>query len=158
MSNQERTNRKRLKQCLESMFRHLDRHYNINYGGCCWVTYCLALNFERLGIDFDLIIYDEDEYSAEEAYYTIKERRAGSFPTGDCTAYHYTLRITGMGTLNKSEEHFIKVSGITAEDIYWIYEKGDWNSCYNYRLNNDIKNLIDSTFNIYEQEIGKIAA
>jgi len=145
---------KKLKIELNRLFTFLDKNYNINWGGCCWLTYCLAYNLERLNIPYSLVIYD-GEGDSEEAYNNIVERWT-SFPTGDETASHYTLKVKGLGILNKSKgDPFILVHDVNSEDIRWIYDEGSWNECYNSRLNDEIKNLIDTVFKIYEKEICK---
>jgi hypothetical protein len=145
---------KKLKTELNRLFTFLDKNYNINWGGCCWLTYCLAYNFERLSIPYSLVIYDT-EGDPEEAYNNIIGRWT-SFPTGDETASHYTLKAKGLGVLNKSKgEPFILINDVDSDDIRWIYDKGSWNECYNSRLNDEIKNLVDTVFKIYEKEICK---
>ena len=145
---------KKLKGELNRLFSLLDRSYNINYGGCCWLTYCLADNFERLGIPYSLIIYAGEEDS-DAGYNNIVERYR-AFPSGDETAGHYTLKVRGLGIVNKSKgDPFIIVENVDSVDIRWIYEEGDWNNYYNKRLNDEIKNLVDTVFRIYEQEICK---
>lgn len=145
---------KKLKTELNRLFTFLDKNYNINWGGCCWLTYCLAYNLERLNIPYSLVIYD-GEGNSEEAYNNIVERWT-SFPTGDKTASHYTLKVRGLGILNKSKgDPFILVHDVDSEDIRWIYDEGSWNECYNSRLNDEIKNLVDTVFKIYEKEICK---
>lgn len=145
---------KKLKTDLTSLFVLLDKNYNINWGGCCWLTYCLAYNLDRLGISYSLVIYD-GEGDSEEAYNNIIERNT-CFPTGSETASHYTLQVKGLGILNKSKgDPFIIVRNVDSEDILWIYEQGDWNDYYNYKLNDEIKNLVDTVFRIYEKEICK---
>lgn len=145
---------KKLKTELTRLFSFLDKNYNINWGGCCWLTYCLAINLERLNIPYSLVIYD-GEGNAEEAYNNIVER-FNSFPTGSETASHYTLQVKGLGILNKSKgDPFIIVRDIDSSDIHWIYTEGYWNDCYNSRLNDEIKNLVDTVFKIYEKEICK---
>lgn len=145
---------KKLKTELNRLFTFLDKNYNINWGGCCWLTYCLAYNLERLNIPYSLVIYD-GEGDSEEAYNNIVERWT-SFPTGTETASHYTLKVRGLGILNKSKgDPFILVHDVDSEDIRWIYDEGSWNECYNSRLNDEIKNLVDTVFKIYEKEICK---
>lgn len=145
---------KKLKNELNRLFSLLDKSYNINFGGCCWLTYCLADNFERLDIPYSLVIYD-GEGNSDEAYDNIMNRNP-AFPSGYETAGHYTLKVKGLGTLNKSKgSPFIVVNYVNSDDIRWIYDEGDWNECYNKRLNNEIKNLVDTVFRIYEQEICK---
>lgn len=152
--NLRKPEKKRLKIELNRLFSLLDKNYNINWGGCCWLTYCLAYNFDRLGISYSLVIYD-GEGEPEEAYNNIVERWNG-FPTGSETASHYTLKVPGLGILNKSAgDPFILVHDVNSDDIRWIYDEGDWNQCYNSRLNDDIKNLVDTVFHIYEKEICK---
>jgi len=142
---------RKLRTELNRLFSLLDKNYDINWGGCCWLTYCLADNFERLNIPYSLVIYD-NERDAEEAQNNIMNRRV-EFPTGDETAFHYTLKVRGLGVLNKDDGNCIVVDSVNSEDIRWIYDKGDWNECYNKRLNNEIKNLVDTVFKIYEKEI-----
>lgn len=146
---------KKLKVELNRLFVFLDKNYNINWGGCCWLTYCLAYNFERLNFPYSLVIYDGNG-DVEEAQNNIFGRVNYAFPTGDETASHYTLKVSGLGILNKSKgDPFIIVPDVDADDIRWIYDEGDWNSCYNARLNEEIKNLVDTVFRIYEEEICK---
>jgi len=143
---------KKLKTELSRLFTFLDKNYNINWGGCCWLTYCLANNLERLNIPFSLVIYN-GEGNAEEARNNIMERTP-AFPTGCETAFHYTLKAKGLGILNKSKgDPFILVKDVDSEDIRWIYDEGNWNECYNSRLNDEIKNLVETVFRIYEKEI-----
>jgi len=158
MSLSKRQEYKRLKTSLDRLFVFLHKNYNINYGGCCWLSYCLANNLERLGINYDLILYTDEDYTEKDAYYNIKDRVENEFPTGDETTNHYTLRVRGMGILNKDPgEPFIVVHGIDSEDLKWIYDNGDWNKCYNPKINYEIKNLVDITFRIYEEETREIA-
>lgn len=148
----ERWEKKKLKNELNRLFSLLDRSYNINWGGCCWLTYCLAINFDRLNIPYSLVIYDGDG-DATLAANNIN-CRVPQFPTGEETASHYTLKVKGLGILNKSQgDPFIVVDNISADDILWIYNEGDWNDCYNRRLNYEIKNLVTTVFKIYEEEI-----
>jgi hypothetical protein len=142
---------RKLKTELNRLFSLLDKNYAINWGGCCWLTYCLADNFERLNIPYSLVIYDNGR-DAEEAQDNIMNRRI-EFPTGDATAFHYTLKVRGLGVLNKDDGNCIVIDSVNSEDIRWIYDEGDWNECYNKRLNNEIKNLVDTVFKIYEKEI-----
>ena len=152
--NLQKKEKKRLKSELNRLFSLLDKSYNINWGGCCWLTYCLAENFDRLGIPYSLVIYD-GEGNEEEARNNILDRYP-AFPTGNKTASHYTLKVKGFGILNKSKgDPFILIEDVYAEDIQWIYDKGSWNNCYNFRLNEEIKNLVDTVFKIYEKEICK---
>ena len=145
---------KKLKGELNRLFSLLDKNYNINYGGCCWLTYCLADNFDRLGIPYSLVIYN-GEGDSDEAYNNIVDRYP-AFPSGCETAEHYTLKVRGLGIVNKSKgDPFIIVENVDSVDIRWIYEEGDWNNCYNKRLNDEIKNLVDTVFRICEQEICK---
>lgn len=142
---------RKLKTELDRLCSLLNKNYDINWGGCCWLTYCLADNFERLNIPYSLVIYDS-ERNAEEAQDNIMNRKV-DFPTGRGTAYHYTLKVHGLGILNKDEGNCIVINSVNSEDIRWIYDEGDWNECYNKRLNNEIKNLVDTVFKIYEKEI-----
>ena len=158
MSLSKRQEYKRLKACLSRLFSFLHKNYNINYGGCCWLSYCLAENLERLGICYNLVLYTYDDYEEHDAYYNIKERVENKFPNGDETTYHYTLQVRGIGILNKDNTvPFIIVHNIDSEDLKWIYEHGDWNKCYNPKINYEIKNLVDAIFRIYEEEAKEIA-
>ena len=152
LSSLQKYQRKKLRTDLSKLMNFLNRSYQINYGGCCWVTYCLAKNFERLNMEFRLVVYDDYPESPEETYLNIVERNENTFPCGFNTAAHYTLKVRGLGLINGGEGEFVTVEGISSEDIKWIYDTGDWNSDYNSRLNEEIKNLIDTVFRIYEEE------
>lgn len=40
---------------------------------------------------------------------------------------------------------------VTNSDILWIYEKGEWNCCYDPRLNDIVEQNINSVFSAYER-------
>lgn len=146
-----------LRRRIDKCCRRLDKDFNINSGGCCFVAYLIAKNLEKLHIPFKLVVEsDLDCYDDSNGFENIKERKLNSFPTGNSVQYHYFIKID-TGTINKdddcSDHSFVTYSGITSEDIKWIYDTGSWNDDYNYDDNDTVEQLINKSFKIYEKDI-----
>lgn len=144
-----------LKKDLEELFEFLDNRYDINSGGCCYVALCLAEELEKLRVPYKLVLYDDSLkwWSARFLIrMSIKHRtRKSIIGTNNRTCYHYAILVDDLGILNGYEEEKpFEISDLNSDDLRWIYETGDWNSCYDTRLNEIIKNYIQLVFKSYE--------
>ena len=115
-------NRKRLFKELNELCLDMDRYYNINNGGCCFVAACLAEQFEKYNIPYTACV----TYS----------------PT------HYCIKVNDR-FINRCDYVF-KESDFEEEFdsniLYTIYKNEDWNKCYNRKWNLIVKTRITSVF------------
>lgn len=145
-----------LKNSLEHLFTYLDDTYDINAGGCCFAAYVIAKNLESLGESYKLVIYDEDyldNIDSVEIQENIVNRDIQRCPNGNHTCCHYAIKIKNLGIVNASDFKYEKrvYVDVTSYDILWIYEKGEWNCCYDPRLNDIVEQNINLVFNAYER-------
>ena len=139
---------------LNELCSFLDTAYDINSGGCCYVSYLISKELEKLGIEYKLILYDEEFEDYEDQEYVqkaIKERNLFCTGCGDFVSGHYAIVVDDL-IINPSrydDETSITVS-VNSKDIQWLYETGDWNECYNISLNAILRNYIHTFFNAFK--------
>lgn len=148
-------NLKRLKWSLNNLCKFLDETYDINSGGCCLLTYLIAVNLEKLGVKYDLIIYNDRAKNLKgitrEIVKMEEEESIESSVIKGGTCTHYTLKIHRAGIINKedySPDHYFeyRINKINSNNIKWIYEKGFWNSYYDTVNSVSIQNIVKSFF------------
>lgn len=148
-----------LAKSLNSLCKFLHETYSVNFGGCCFLAYLIAQHFDRLGLDYDLVIYDEsykDRVSIEHEVIS-RHRNKGAFHsvTGYHSCNHYCLQLRGAGVINgddeDEEEHCYTIPDVTYKNIRWIYRNSEWNDCYEVRHNKTIKNIVKEFFKEYEK-------
>lgn len=140
-----------LKRTLNYLCENLDNHYNINSGGCCYVSYFIANGLDQLNIKYDLTIYDD--YKRDETL-TCNEILLRSFNSDIIkynTCHHYCITITeiGGGTINEGNFSSLKksrIKNLTSNDILWICRNGHWNTKYNHSNDKYVKRAIDLIF------------
>lgn len=154
---------------LNSLCKHLDDSYDINRGGCCFVSSIIARYLDKLGIKYNLIIFDREERNEEGVIYNVQNNcnqyKDDSVVGWDYTCSHYCLEIIssdktiGNGLINCNKNYYIEshnfniftIPRVTYENLDWIYDKGDWNNSYEaQRYNNIINNTIHELFTEYE--------
>ena len=154
-------NLKRLKWSLNSLCKFLDENYDINSGGCCLLTYLIAVNLEKLGVKYDLIIYNDRAKNLKgitrEIIKMEEEESIESSVIKGGTCTHYTLKIHRAGIINKEDynpDHYFeyRINKINSNNIKWIYEKGFWNSYYDTANSASIQNIIKSFFEQFYEE------
>lgn len=115
---------------LNFIVTELDRSYEINSGGCCYLAYMIAYWLERYGIDYYFIIQDDK-------------------PIIDNTGKHYCLQIIPDKYINKLNEYaHIKSIKRTSSEILEYYNKSNWSEKYDISNNRIVDKYIDGVFNI----------
>lgn len=148
---------RRLKEDLNELCKFLDKAYDINCGGCCFLSSLIAKHLEILGISYSLIINDEVSKNINAIVNEVKSKKLNKNShdsiSGLHTCNHYYIYITGVGPINKFDTHTYsyRISEINYKNINWIYKKGDWNDCYNKSNNKLIKSLVSTFFTKYEK-------
>ncbi len=152
--------RERLISALKELMKFLDRHFDINNGGCCYVAYVIAKNLEKYNIPYQVVFYYEcfeegecyENLPSESIEHDIKERAIPCVGTGDDTCNHYSIMIDDSN-LNPFNDRAYKILNLNADDLKWIYFKaGDWNMCYNRFINTYINTYIKNTFDLIAYE------
>lgn len=142
---------------LNKLFIKLDRRYDINCGGCCFVAYLVARELEVRNLhDFKLRVYGiYGECCEEEARYNITNNLDGA-PCKSHTAHHYSIVYNDCWEINKSDAddiEFLDIEGLASEDIKRLYDYGDWNDVYYSNNNIFVERFIKIIFNNYDKEI-----
>ena len=147
-------NLQRLVRDLNLLCDRLDRDYNINYGGCCFVAYLMMKHFERLGFHPILVIESDcEEIDGGEFLDCVQNRICDCGGIGSQTCYHYFVSIPGAGYVNAGDycrDSLNKFRGLSAKDVQWIYKTGDWNSEYETRNNPMVGRKVAQVFRRYE--------
>lgn len=126
----------------------LDRMYDTNCGGCCYIAYCLSKLLQRDNIDYELVIlsYDEIEEGDEIAHFQ------------DCYT-HYAIQI-GKFSINRCDydEDCCYVRYLANQypsDIKEHYENCSWNCCYDTDENEFIWNTLKSFYDNITKDLRK---
>ena len=126
-----------LSEKIQAVCNMLVELYDINDGGCAYLTYVIAEFLDKRGIKYEVIIYDSYHYN--------------KMP--DIDVVHVCLKI-GNNIINNDSE-FIKytcstVGYVTPSDINDYYNDNNWNILYD-RANNL---FIKITFNTLLEHAG----
>lgn len=126
-----------LSEKIQAVCNMLVELYDINDGGCAYLTYVIAEFLDKCGIKYEVIIYDSYHYN--------------KMP--DTDVVHVCLKI-GNNIINNDSE-FIKytcsnVGYVTPSDINDYYNDNNWNRLYD-RANNL---FIKITFNTLLEHAG----
>lgn len=142
---------------LNLLCENLVGSYNINKGGCCFIAYLIAQHLDKLGLEYQLIVYSDERKDrvgiSHEVYSMIKNFQDDeSFVTGNNTCYHYAIYLDGGGVINPGRcDHTYYISGLQAKNIWWLYKVGRWNTEYNIHFNRRVRRTINSFFNEYSK-------
>jgi len=159
MSSTEKVFRQKLIEELDNLCDKLDRKYDINCGGCCYIAYLISLVLSTFNIKYKLTIYDHEVNFHKKLEIRNNIRNNRGFPCRLDTANHYAISISGK-TINKSSfspwpgKH-LSISYIKPEEIKEMYTKGDWNDYYNRSHNGHISKLFYKIIKKYEKESKK---
>ena len=149
------TNLENLVEDLNILCDRLDKDYNINFGGCCFVAYLIMKHFEKIGLHPTLIIendcYDIDKNTFLDCVYT---RSGNCLGIKDQTCFHYFIYIPEINKYINSgeiyEDYLYEFQGLSAKDVHWIYKTGDWNNNYNRKNSPMVGRKIAQVFKKYE--------
>ena len=145
---------------LSQLCSDLDRWYDINRGGCCYVAYLIAANLWNLKIKYKLVLCDR--YKTCKA---LKMRRdINSLRLSNYSFNHYFIEVDGfpinMGYFNKEVCYQSKASYINPfciGKIYTYFKKRDgWNEIYKPHHNPIVKDTINKFFEENEECIRQI--
>lgn len=155
-------NKDRLVSMLNSICEFLDNYFDINAGGCCYVSYIIAKNLERLDLPYNLIIYSSDfteeeiEFYSKEITDSISNRKNEGYGIKYDVCNHYCIEFNNV-IINKrccdKNNIYVKIKNIPSKDIKWIYDTGDWNTMYEKLMNSFVNSFIKLVFDIYKFQL-----
>lgn len=153
-----RLNCHNLVKKLNSLCNSIDQKYDINYGGCCYLSYLIAKHLEALNLEYDLIIFDSFSKNKTSIINEVtnckRNRKFHHSVTGEFCSNHYCIRLKGAGIINGCEygkkDGFYVIPNISYKNIRWIYRGGDWNTRYETSNNKTVKKLVREFFKEYE--------
>lgn len=152
-------NTSRLIITLNELCKYLNNTYNINSGGCCYVSYLIAKHLELLDIPFEFVISNIDSKDKEAVYYEINNKEHNDNQeesvTGMHSCTHYFIKINdyyinGDKYADEDNYYIYTFDDIPSDVIYWIYINSDWNNEYSKNLNNIIRGYIKNFFKEYK--------
>lgn len=137
---------------LNNLCEFLDNSYDINCGGCCYISHLIAKHLESLNIEYSVVILDyeidKEDINEDEVITSIKKHKHNLL-TGRDVGNHYALKIEDE-IINPSsideDRTIICTNEIKSKDLKWIYDTGDWNDMYNIARNKYISSYIDTFF------------
>ena len=140
MTNLSQNTIRRLNELLDK----LNKQFHINSGGCCYVAYIIARNFDKYKIKYCLNIE-----CSTESQFTQNSRENVMNKNVVTSATHYYLRCNNLDiNCLGSVFRVISISNkfIQSEHIKGIYDNCHWNDYYNTSNNKTIKNIIYDFF------------
>ena len=139
---------------LNSLCDNLNYKYSINFGGCCFVAFCIATQLEKYGIPYKVILLADDYISSYELRNNFKEN--DGFGTNDDVGNHYLLQVDNyyinLGNFEINYYYVSKSSYVKPIEIYHVYEDGYWNCTYDRSNNIRIFDKIVKFFKEHEEE------
>lgn len=137
---------------LKNLVTFIDNTYNINEGGCCYLSYIIAKQLEKHNIPYLVGITNYGDFDISEIKSNINRRsRNGVFSFDDYGCNHISIKI-GHLDVNVIEDNTSDVEyiNLTSKDLHWLYNKGikngDWNTTYNTDNNQIISKFINVLF------------
>ena len=139
---------------LNNFLRQLDRNYDINAGGCCFVAFCLAAQCKHYGIPYSIVAIGDYNISKYTLRYNLRTNSYGY--TNDEVGNHYFLKVNGeyvnKGDFLLSRYCVNECKCVEPEHILQVYRDGYWNDMYNSENNLRIYKLIKNYFRNEEKE------
>ena len=143
---------------LNRLCQKLSEEYSINFGGCCFIACEIAKHFDRLGLKYELRIYDDFDKNQKAINLEVRSKHRNKSDSesvvGCYSCFHYFLWLEGAGAINEEAAYFegykaYSISNINHTHIRWIYKISAWNNEYNTSNNPKIKKIINSYFKSY---------
>ncbi len=138
---------------LNKLCKNLHEKYDINYGGCCYIAYCIARICEYLEFEFNLIVFD-DEYDLDEY------EELNDLPTMS----HYAIMLDDSedGEIINCEDHWFnhyykrRYFKVKSRDILKYYLTHEpWNKRYNTKNNSSIRLIIEDFYYVWTKSLRK---
>lgn len=123
---------KMLASKLDSLCIFLDEIYNINLGGCCFISYCIADLLEKDKIKYVICIVDD---YTEDYLYEFNH-----------AVEHVFISIENTFNINFWNENYVTYPGSSKDLIDYYNRIGEWNSIYDCSKNIYIKKLITNFY------------
>ena len=140
-----------LTKRLNSLCKKLDKAFNINYGGCCYVAYCIARLLEKDNFNFSLVVFDRKHELK-------KFVELSELPE---PMDHYAIIIesddvsNGINCCEDNYDNFYQDFKVSSEHILEYYLNNIWNSDYNTINNVYIKSLIERVYYEFTNNLRK---
>lgn len=141
-----------LAKRLNSLCKKLNESFYINYGGCCYVAYCIARLLEKDNFNFSLVVFDN-------RYELKKFIELSDLPE---TMDHYAIIIESddlsNSGINCDEDDFdesFQDFKVSSEHILEYYLNNKWNSDYNTINNVYVKSLIERVYYEFTNNLRK---
>ena len=136
---------------LKKLITFIDNAYDINYGGCCYLSYIVAKQLEKHNIPYLVGITSYGDFDISEIKSNINRRsRNGVFNFDDYACYHISIKIGHLDVNVIEDTYDVEYINLTSKDLYWLYNKGlkngDWNPTYNTNNNQIISKFINVLF------------
>ena len=136
---------------LKKLITFIDNTYNINEGGCCYLTYIIAKQLEKHNIPYLVGITSYGDFDISEIKSNINKRsRNGVFSFDDYGCNHISIKIGHLDVNVIEDIHNVEYINLTSKDLHWLYNKGlknsDWNTTYNTDNNQIISKFINVLF------------
>ena len=122
---------------LNDFILSLDSIYDVNSGGCAFVSWCIAKNLEKYHSKYKIVLYDGDrEVSAKVNFNNNKG------------VYHVWVRCLGIDINGYNEENVYNkyLISLNSKQIKHYYDKAIWNDSYRKDLNAVISRKINNFF------------
>lgn len=145
----------KLQKALNEICKILERNYFINEGGCCLVASIIAYHLDKLGVEYNLLIFSDYKKSLRNIRKEILSKTSNKschtsvVKQGTCS--HYAIQLKKGVTINAdgySGKRY-SINGINFTHIKWIYKMGYWNPEYNIRNNKAIYKIFNNFFDTY---------
>ena len=136
---------------LKKLITFINNAYDINNGGCCYLSYIVAKQLEKHNIPYLVGITSYGDFDISEIKSNINRRsRNGVFNFDDYACYHISIKIGHLDVNVIEDTYDTKYINLTSKDLYWLYNKGlknsDWNPTYNTNNNQIISKFINVLF------------
>lgn len=133
---------------LNKLCEFLDEAYNINAGGCCFITYCLARLLKKDKFKFKIVIYDDCR---------IREK---TFTNVSSSHTHYGI-LLGDYPINGGD-YFCDpslfqstFSKVKISEILEHYKNNRWNHSYNHQKNSFISKTLKVFYDDLTEDLRK---
>ncbi len=141
-------NKRLISKKLNNLCRYLNEEYNINYGGCCLVTYIISKLLKKDNFKFKIIVWSDYNLSVKN-FSEINEAQ-----------FHYAINLgrynINSGNCSKiSYLHRFIFNDVSPSDILKHYKNNNycWNRSYNTSNNNLVFKLLKISYESFTKNL-----